>query len=599
MLLITLFLFILHANAINNVISFSGIGRTLTESSIPTEQVTNTITSTVSSTSSSFVPFSGTGHQLGGERTHSESRLLEVGVQRIAQEVIQRSNTVSSSIVQNVFQETVGVCTRSSSCASTTLQNFPSIGLSGTNNQAAQQVLQNIAIQETNSVIGRVLDNAGPIIATSIAGYEIIGNLIEGDYTAAATTATRSLATYQASIAAATACASWTAPSAIINPAIPAISSVLCAITSSAITGRIVDTTASFVTSGTITNTIVEPPIDTSNNSDNSSLNPIVETTTVTSSDIENVVTNSNQLIINNTEIFFDNTPLINFGTITNNIIDRWEPTNEQLSSSSYLSSLRQAEIFLITNTDENIRITTRTLLDHIINENLREENTLQPSENSQLLLRHFVNSGTILNPRTMTNRQWLNLLGNGNILFRSFQHSTINDQENRARSIAESLINSGETTVTLMDGHGRIVYLILYNLREMGQDVNNYRFRIFDIDDNVNAWHERFLPQSVTIHPHDIFAYNYLLEGIVYFNFCGIRMFARSTILAIQRLVGQGRIVYLSFSRRGIDPDDNTFLSKFYRFIIRCSNHPVRGINSEFISQHGLFPTYRFFNSN
>lgn len=558
----------------NGFTAFSGIGRRLADGSVVEHASSVTAgaatATTGTATTTGFQAFTGTGHRLGGDRTQAQSRLLELGVQRAAQQVIQRSDTVATTLAQNVFQETAGVCTRTSSCAAATLQHFPSIGASGTTSQAAQQVVQNIAITETNSAIGRVLSNAGPIIATGVATYEVVGNLREGDYTGAVTSATGAFASYHAAAAAGAACATWAAPSAALNPLLPALAGFACAVTSGFATRTAVNAAASVVTTSVLA----------SSNS-GASLPELPAPAPV-----ELPAPAPVEL------------PALVVEPVNDAVDDIWEPTADQLSNASYLEALRRAEIFLEENNRGELNRTSRRLINFIINDNIREGNALQPSQHSHMLLRHFVNSGQIVNPGNMSNSEWMNLMGNGRSLFRSVLNSTREDQFLRARSIAQTLIETGENTVSLMDGHGRIIYLILWHLRNQGMNIDDYRFQIFDLDHDVNAWHARFLPTSVTVLPQDIFADRAELQGVVYFNFCGIGDFVGQTRGAIRRLVRQGRVVYLSFSRRGINPQGETSLARFYRRIIRRTIRPVDGMSAEFVSSHGTFPTYKFFQS-
>jgi hypothetical protein len=580
--------FAIFANAIN-VATLTSSTSTATTASV-TSEVSAATTSVTGS--ADFVAFSGQGNRLGGDRSLAEVRLLQIAAHRAAQQVIQRSDTVATSLAHSVFQETAGVCTRTSSCAAATLQHFPSIGASGTTSQAVQEVVQNIAISHTSSVIGRVLSNAGPIIATGIASYEIAGNLRDGDYSGAATTATRSFASYHAAAAAGAACATWAAPSAVLSPVLPILAAAGCAISTGVATSRAVDATVSLVSSRVLASSV---------SNDGASVLPVpvelpapvpVELPAPVPVELPDPVPVELPAPVPVEQLALVVEP------VNHEVDAMWQPTAAQLSNPSYLEALRRAEIYLEEYNMGEIVRTSRRLINFIINDNLRDGNSLQPSEHSHMLLRHFVNSGQIINPRSLSNSEWMNLMGDGNGLFRNVLGSTREDQFLRARSIAQTLIETGNRTVSLMDGHGRIIYLILWHLRNQGVNIDDYRFQIFDLDNDVNAWHARFLPTSVTVLPQDIFANRAELQGVVYFNFCGIGDFVSQTRRTITDLVGQGRSVYLSFSRRGINHEGDTPLACFYRRIIRSLSHPVGEMRGKFVSSHGTFPTYKFFKS-
>lgn len=512
---------------------------TLTE--VVSTPTTSGSTITTSGGGSGYIPFSGIGHRLGGDRPQSQSRLLEIGTHRVVAEVVQHSDTVTNTLAQTAFQETVGVCTRASDCATATLSHFPQLGASGTANQAARQVVENIATTQANSVLGTVIDYAGPAVAIVSTGYELTQHEPD-DYGGMATTLVKGFARFKVAAAAGSACASAAAPSAAINPILPALAGVFCAVTGSVATNVAIDTAASLVTSS-------------------------VQASSVPSDGAP-----------------YDLDPA------------EWRPSSWTLASSAYRNALQRAEwVYDVVRTNEDPVVRARHMIDYIIRDNPRPENPLQPSQNAQLLLRAFVADGRIANPGDMTNSQWLSLLGNGDSLYHNVEDRTRPDQIERARSIADSLIRSGQRVVTLMDGHGRMVYNILCQLRARGENVDDYEFDIYDLDDDVNAWHARFLPASTSVHAVNIFRSRTPLRGIVYLNFCGIGSFVDETRRVMERLVGQGQHVFISFSQRGASPRGDTPLSAFIADTARMMNGPVNGISAQQVSRHDLFFTYRY----
>ena len=504
--------------------------------------------STSSGSGSSFVPFSGTGHRLGGDRPQSQSRLLDLGGQRVVNEIVQRSETVTNTLTQTVFQETAGVCLRGSECATATLKHFPQLGVSGTATEAARQVGQDIATSQANSAMGTIFEHAGPALAVLSTGYELSQHESD-DYGGIAKTIFKGFARFKLAAAAGSACASATASTAPLTPfapgLIPAVSGILCAVTTSVATDKAVDATANLVTSSVQASSV---PSDGASSS--SDLDPV-----------------------------------------------EWRPSRGTLASNAYRNALQRAEwVYEIARTNDDAIVRTRHMIDYIIRDNPRGENPLQPSQNAQLLLRAFVMDGRIENPGDMTNSQWLNLMDNGDLLYHNIEERTRPDQIERANAIVDSLIQSGERVVTLMDGHGRIIYYILRELQRRNRNVDDYEFDIYDLDDDVNAWHARFLPVSTSVHAVNIFRSRTRLRGLVYLNFCGIGSFVDDTRQVMERLVGRGQHVFISFSQRGASPRGDTPLSAFIRDTTRMMTSPVNGISAQQVSRHDLFFTYKYY---
>jgi hypothetical protein len=156
--------------------------------------------------------------------------------------------------------------------------------------------------------------------------------------------------------------------------------------------------------------------------------------------------------------------------------------------------------------------------------------------------------------------------------------------------------MQTGERIVTLMDGHGRIIYNILRELQRRGRNVDEYEFDIYDLDDNVNAWHARFLPASTSVHAVNIFRSRTRLRGLVYLNFCGIGSFVDETRRVMESLVGRGQHVFISFSQRGASPRGDTPLSALILDTTRMMTSPVKGISAQQVSRHDLFFTYKYY---
>lgn len=248
-----------------------------------------------------------------------------------------------------------------------------------------------------------------------------------------------------------------------------------------------------------------------------------------------------------------------------------------------------------------------RGLLEHIIHTYTREDgNHLQPSETQHQLVTHFVEEGIIYEPFNLSNSEWLDIMGDGSMLFSIVSDETREDIECRASAVVNALINTEQTHVTLLDGHGRVVYQILAELHNRGFGVDDYTFTLYDLDGDVHEWHRVFMPSSVTSYHDDIMCSgrNRLrsladLPGVVYLNFCGIADCVEQTRDMIHAITNAGRCIMVSYSTRGMSRERNTAFRSFHKMVLSMQharkNRPV----AQFISEHGqgsnCFCTYAF----
>lgn len=262
-------------------------------------------------------------------------------------------------------------------------------------------------------------------------------------------------------------------------------------------------------------------------------------------------------------------------------------------------------------NTDNDEDAPTRGIIGHIINSYPRKGNHLQPSWTQHQLLTELVDSGRVFDPRDMTNLEWLEVIGTGSILFDIVSPEAIADIVTRAKAIVNALDYFDETHVTLLDGHGRVVYQILAELHARGLNVNDYTFTLYDLDADVDAWHKIFMPKSVKSICDDMLCSGRdrlrspdQLAGVVYLNFCGIGNCVHQTEDMIRALVSkQSRPVLVSYSTRGMSTERETPFSYFYRMTLAMQARPRNGISSQFISEHGAganyFCTYGFYRAD
>ena len=277
-----------------------------------------------------------------------------------------------------------------------------------------------------------------------------------------------------------------------------------------------------------------------------------------------------------------------------------WRPDAYLLSTKPYLAALQRANWVwndVIKPGNEDPLVRTHNMIHWIIGDNPREGNSLQPSRNAQLLLRQFMIDGSILNPGVMTNTAWLSLLGNGDVLYQHVDADARADQVVRAKAIVATLLETNQHVVTLMDGHGRIIYNILRELQLRGQSIDAYEFDICDLDDDVNAWHARFLPASTIVCAENIFE-SEELRGLVYLNFCGIGDYVASAAKMMKSMVDSNRHIFISFSTRGVSPYGDTPISAFIVNTNQMILGPVSGISAALVSQHRIFYTVHYFPS-
>ena len=220
----------------------------------------------------------------------------------------------------------------------------------------------------------------------------------------------------------------------------------------------------------------------------------------------------------------------------------------------------------------------------------------------------------------TMTNRQWVTALGDGTCLFKVTGKDQIIDQKTRAMEIVQRLLATNAHNITLMDGHGRMVYLIMAMLAAVGQNVDMYHFTIYETDKATHDWHDVFMPQNVTKINETIMPFVFRTNlgfcstdstltrewdetfpvGVVYFNFCGLddsltSAHAQSvaakytndkpaTYLAslATELVHSGRSVFISFAMRNLQPARTDSLSLNFKlsFVKLNANFPHRRHN-------------------
>ena len=246
-----------------------------------------------------------------------------------------------------------------------------------------------------------------------------------------------------------------------------------------------------------------------------------------------------------------------------------------------------------------------RELVKYIICTHKLESNQLQPTNKQYLLLRCVIENYCMINLHDLSNREWLDIINDDDILMSIVTQDTKADLKIRAKAIVNALINSGEKHVTLMDGHGRMLYQILCELSERIPDVNEYTFTLYDLNSNITNWHNIFLPSSVESIYDDILciAPNELreIEGVLYLNYCGIGSNCNATLAMIDKFAAKKSPIMVSYSVRGKSNHTKTNFWEFQKKANKMTKKPNKnGLCSELVSGHGkgsnTFLTYAWY---
>jgi hypothetical protein len=129
------------------------------------------------------------------------------------------------------------------------------------------------------------------------------------------------------------------------------------------------------------------------------------------------------------------------------------------------------------------------------------------------------------------SNSQWLKFVKYQYIdyLYKDFPNKKllIEDQKMRGENIALQICEDPTREVILLDGHGRMLFWILYFVNKYKPNkINKVKFIVSELNETVNQYHNMFLPSSCTCILKDI---NQVIESmqhrnpIVYANFCNI----------------------------------------------------------------------------
>jgi hypothetical protein len=165
--------------------------------------------------------------------------------------------------------------------------------------------------------------------------------------------------------------------------------------------------------------------------------------------------------------------------------------------------------------------------------------------------------------------------------IFLSGQNAAIDDQENRARTLANMYLQQlrmarqPSHTIVLLDGHGALLLLVMYFIwKESGENediLNSVHFQWPDTEGVVTTWHETMFPcRTIICSRTDIFDLILSLKAkgetpVPYLNFCGLKGQLMKVIDLLDSLcnssssaMNKGVLVSFSVVRSASGMDDN-----------------------------------------
>lgn len=143
-------------------------------------------------------------------------------------------------------------------------------------------------------------------------------------------------------------------------------------------------------------------------------------------------------------------------------------------------------------------------------------------------------------------------LLGMVEVLVSGKEGQRIIDLKKRAEKIKTCLLSRKYKTFRLMDGHGRIIFLVCIALLEEDKDfLDSLQIEIFDLNENVVNYHKSLFKnfQNVKVFHKNIFDMPTSADTFVYLNFCGMASSFKNVKLFSKKCAEQRRIFLLSFS--------------------------------------------------
>lgn len=121
-------------------------------------------------------------------------------------------------------------------------------------------------------------------------------------------------------------------------------------------------------------------------------------------------------------------------------------------------------------------------------------------------------------------------------------------DQFIRADRIVECATTQAKNKFVLLDGHGRLVFELLYCLFCREENMNDYSVTVYETDKTAHDWQQSFIPG---VHKYDsIFNYKVESHAVVYLNFSALD--GQYTELLAFLNKWRGATIFVTFSVRG-----------------------------------------------
>lgn len=122
-------------------------------------------------------------------------------------------------------------------------------------------------------------------------------------------------------------------------------------------------------------------------------------------------------------------------------------------------------------------------------------------------------------------------------------------EQKRRAKYLIEQVIKTSAKEIVLLDGHGRMLFLVLSLLREHDL-LQQVSITVVDSDEGAHEWHELFFPEGVSSINEDLFQYvkkTPTKNMYIYANFCGLMGNTQELVDLIDQVDGNQLMISMS----------------------------------------------------
>jgi hypothetical protein len=271
--------------------------------------------------------------------------------------------------------------------------------------------------------------------------------------------------------------------------------------------------------------------------------------------------------------------------------VNPWTPSEEEIERCA--EPIHRAISFWNSlNESSNLMTKRREMIRWIIENLSRSENSLMPTEAQFVVLNHL---REMMEWTEFSNSEWLDLMGDGSILFDQLNAATsiMQDQMDRADAVIDQMMHDNVRNLRTMDGHGRFLYCFLKRLQQRNQNIDEWTIDLVDIDNAVNGWHSWFMPEGVLVDDGNILDLTDidLSATLIYFNFCGLQGQEDEVHEAIENIIEEGHHVFLSWSHRGGTISHTSPVYSFAEWTKKMRNKR----KSTYIANRGKFFTYKF----